>query len=263
VNVASWNVNSLRVRLPQVLEWLKTSKVDVLGLQETKTQDADFPLEAINGAGYDVVFSGQKTYNGVALLARRDTVIKKFGPITDTITELPGLNDPQRRVLVATIGDIRIANLYIPNGASLNSDKYQYKLTWLEKLHAFLASELTQHARYVVMGDFNIAPADADVHDPVAWQGNVIVSAPERTAYQQLLALGLCDSFREFAQPEAQFSWWDYRAAGFQRNRGLRIDLILCSIALQQKLLSSRIDKAPRSWQRPSDHTPVVAEFTV
>ncbi|MFK8029305.1 MAG: exodeoxyribonuclease III [Gammaproteobacteria bacterium] len=260
---ASWNVNSLRVRLPQVLEWLKANPVDVLGLQETKTQDPDFPLEALNNAGYDVAFSGQKTYNGVALLARRDTVITQFGPLESVVTDLPGLDDPQRRVLIATCGDIRIANLYVPNGAAVGSEKYAYKLNWLGCLHRQLEQELSTYDKCIVMGDFNIAPADEDVHDPAAWEGNVIVSPDERAAYFRLLELGFTDTFRAFEQEAATFSWWDYRAAGFRRNRGVRIDLILASRFMQERLVSSLIDKAPRGWERPSDHAPTVAEFTL
>lgn len=263
MKIASWNVNSLRVRLPQVLEWLEATEVDVLGLQETKTQDPEFPVEAINDAGYDVVFSGQKTYNGVAMLARRDTVTEPLGPMQDIVTDLPGMDDPQRRVMITTIGDLRIANLYVPNGSTLESDKYTYKLDWLEKLYAYLQENIEQHPKMIVMGDFNIAPADGDVHDPILWEDSVLVSPPERAAYQKLLTLGLEDSYRQFEQPPEQFSWWDYRAAGFRRNRGLRIDLILTSIALRQNLLSSVVDKEPRTWERPSDHAPVVAEFTL
>lgn len=260
---ASWNVNSLRVRLPQVLSWLEATGVDVLGLQETKTPDNDFPVDDINAAGFDVVFSGQKTYNGVALLARRETVTERFGELRSIVTDLPDIDDPQRRVLIATLGELRIANVYVPNGATPDSDKYQYKLDWLEQLRCQIGEELAAHSQLVLMGDFNIAPADEDVHDPAAWEGHVLVSPPERAAYARLLDLGLHDTFRAFEQEPALFSWWDYRAAGFRRNRGLRIDLILASASLADRLVSSHIDKVPRGWERPSDHAPIVAEFTL
>jgi exodeoxyribonuclease-3 len=254
VKLATWNVNSLRVRLPQVLDWLAEAQPDVLALQETKLQDPDFPAEALAAAGYQAVYAGQKTYNGVALLSRT--------PATDLVTDIPGLADPQRRVLGASFGALRVLNLYVPNGASLDSDKYVYKLDWLEKLQDYLTAELQRYPLLAVMGDFNIAPEDRDVHDPKEWEGSVLVSEPERAALRRLLALGLCDTFRRFDQPEATFSWWDYRAAGFRRNRGLRIDLILASSALCERCISCAVDKGPRRLQQPSDHTPVVAEFT-
>lgn len=263
MKVASWNVNSLRVRLPQVLDWLESSQADILGLQETKTQDIEFPLDALHEAGFQVLYSGQKTYNGVALLARTDTVIEQLGEMHDAVTDLPGLDDPSRRVMVATLGDWRIVNLYVPNGATVDSDKYQYKLSWLSSLHQFLEAELKKHSKIVVMGDFNIAPEDRDVHDPVAWEGSVLVSPKERAALAGLLELGFTDSFRQFEQEPGAYSWWDYRAAAFRMNRGLRIDLILTSQAATNGLHAGTIDRTPRTWERPSDHTPVVAEFTV
>ncbi|NNF16245.1 MAG: exodeoxyribonuclease III [Gammaproteobacteria bacterium] len=262
MKIASWNVNSLRVRLEQVLEWLESTQVDILGVQETKLQDTNFPLEAINSAGYDVLYSGQKTYNGVALLAHRERVVEKLGPMLYPVTNLPGFDDTQKRILAATIGDLRIINLYVPNGAVPDSDKYRYKLAWLEALYEFLRIQLNDHPRMVVMGDFNIAPEDADVHDPKKWEGSVLVSPRERKALQKIVSLGFCDSFRQFAQEDGQFSWWDYRAAGFRLNKGLRIDLILASDAILEHLTGSWIDREPRAWQRPSDHTPVVTEFT-
>lgn len=253
LRIASWNVNSLKVRLPQVLDWLAAQQPDVLGLQETKTVDADFPAEALRAAGYSVAYSGQKTYNGVALLSR--------GPATDVITDLPGLDDPQRRVLGATVGGLRVLNLYVPNGQEVGTDKYVYKLGWLERLAALLEGELARHAKVAVIGDFNIAPEDRDVHDPEAWRGRILCSDPERAAFRRLLDLGLRDSFRLFEQPPATFSWWDYRAAGFRRNLGLRIDHILVSAALAQACRASSIDVEPRRLERPSDHAPAVAEF--
>ncbi|MFN2309657.1 MAG: exodeoxyribonuclease III [Gammaproteobacteria bacterium] len=255
MKIATWNVNSLRVRLPQVLQWLDNEQPDLLALQETKLTDDQFPEADCLAAGYHVVFAGQKTYNGVAVLSR--------APVSDIVSEIPGLDDPQRRMLAVTYGDLRLINLYVPNGESLESVKYQYKLDWLDKLHAWLNSELQQHAHLAVVGDFNIAPADADVHDPIAWQGSVLCSEPERAAFQRLLDLGLCDSFRRFDQPEKSFSWWDYRMNAFRRNLGLRIDHILASTALCETCAVCRIDKQPRAWERPSDHAPVVAEFTL
>lgn len=263
LTVASWNVNSLKVRLPQVLDWLKVTGTDILGLQETKLVDALFPLEAINDAGYDVVYSGQKTYNGVALLARRNSVTSRLGPASELVTDLPGIDDPQRRVIAATYGDWRIVNLYVPNGQSLDSDKFTYKLRWLEALRQLVSVEINTYTKLLVMGDFNIAPEDRDVHDPKAWEGSVLCSAPERDALAQLLRLGLVDSFRQFEQNEQIYSWWDYRAAGFRRNRGLRIDLILANTGAAAALRGARVDPGPRALERPSDHAPTVAEFTV
>ena len=257
MKVATWNVNSLRVRLEQVVEWTGSATPDIVGLQETKLPDEAFPEEALKEAGYHSVFSGQKTYNGVALLARSDT----FSPPEDIVTDLPGLDDPQRRVMVATCGDVRVANLYVPNGKAVGSDKYEYKLGWLAALRDFLEAELEQHPKLVVMGDFNIAPDDRDVHDPVEWEGAILCSEPERNALGAITALGLTDAYRQFDQPEKSFSWWDYRAAGFRRNRGLRIDLVLVSEAMRETLTECRIDVEPCTWERPSDHTPVVASF--
>ena len=251
--IATWNVNSLRVRLPQVLTWLETAKPDVLALQETKLIDADFPIEEITAAGYNIVYSGQKTYNGVAILSR--------GAGSDFVMDIPDNNDPQRRVLAMTFGDFRILNLYIPNGESIDSDKYKYKLGWLENLIAFLKVELLKYPNILIVGDFNIAPEDQDVHDPAEWQGKVLFSEPERNVFQQLIQLGFSDCFRLHTQPEKAFSWWDYRMNSFKRNRGLRIDHILASQSLASKCLGCDIDKDPRGWERPSDHTPVIAEF--
>lgn len=253
MRIASWNVNSLKVRLPQVLAWLEHTQPDVLGLQETKLTDENFPVSAFTDAGWHVTFSGQKTYNGVALVSRR--------PATDVITELAGADDPARRLIAATVDGVRVYNLYVPNGKAVDSDKYVYKLDWLARLRDQLAAELGHHEDLVAVGDYNIAPTDADVHDPSAWAGSIHCSAPERDALGALEALGLRDTFRLFDQPESAFSWWDYRAAGFRRNLGLRIDLILASEPLAGRCTGSRIDVDPRRNERPSDHAPVLTEF--
>jgi exodeoxyribonuclease-3 len=253
MKVATWNVNSMNVRLPHVLEWLDANRPDVLVLQEIKQLTEAFPVEALQEIGYASVANGQKTYNGVAVISR--------SPATDPVFEFPGFEDPQRRVLAATIDDVRVVDLYIPNGQEVGSEKYDYKLNWLAALHGFLEDELTRHDKLVVLGDFNIAPADADVHDPEKWGEAILCSPLERKALTALLDLGLTDVFRKFEQAEKSFSWWDYRAAGFRRNAGLRIDLILSTDALTQCCTASYVDKEPRAWERPSDHAPVVAEF--
>jgi exodeoxyribonuclease-3 len=255
MKIATWNVNSLNVRLPQVLDWLVAESPDILALQETKLVDEKFPRAEIEAAGYRALFSGQKTYNGVALLSRK--------PGSDALTDIPGQDDPQRRVLAVTFGNVRVINLYVPNGESIESDKYRYKLGWLKKLADWLRAELAAHSRLVVLGDFNIAPEPRDVYDPKAWEGSVLFSEPERRAFRTLLDVGLCDSFRLFEQPEKSFSWWDYRMQGFRRNLGLRIDHILASAELCKLCQTSRIDKGPRASERPSDHAPVVAEFSL
>lgn len=254
MKLASWNVNSLKVRLPHVLHWLETEQPDVVGLQETKLTDENFPVAALQDAGYDVVYAGQKTYNGVAVLARQ--------PLIETVTDIPGVDDPQRRVMAATIGDLRFINLYVPNGSEVGSEKYAYKLDWLARLRDWIADEMARHPRLAVVGDFNIAPADADVHDPEEWRGKILFSEPEHAALKALTDLGLEDTFRRFPQDEQVFSWWDYRMNNFKRNRGLRIDLVLASPALAEQCTASRVDVEPRRWERPSDHAPVVAEFT-
>lgn len=254
MKIATWNVNSLRVRLPQVLDWLKEKGPDVLCVQETKLTDQDFPADQIEVQGYQVAFSGQKTYNGVAVLSR--------SPIEDVETHLPGLDDPQRRVLAATIGSMRVVNLYVPNGQEVGSDKYEYKLNWLKHLVAYAKAQLTFQPRIVICGDFNIAPEDRDVHDPEAWRGKVLCSEPEREAFKRLIAAGFRDTFRKFEQPDDIYSWWDYRAVAFRRNRGLRIDHILCSDELYPCVESCTIDKEPRKLDRPSDHAPVLTEFS-
>ena len=253
MKIASWNVNSLRVRLPHILEWLEQNPVEVLALQETKTQDPDFPQEDILAAGYQVVFSGQKTYNGVAILAK--------SAISDPITDVKNLDDPQRRILAATVDGVRIINLYVVNGSEVGSEKFRYKLDWLEKVTKHIKLELKKHKQVVVLGDFNIAPEDRDVHDPDMWREKILCSTQERDALGKLLALGFDDTFRLFEQPDALFSWWDYRGGGFRRNHGLRIDLVLASKAISKHCIASVVDQTPRSWERPSDHAPVVAEF--
>ncbi len=255
IKIASWNVNSLKVRLPHVLDWLDEMQPDILGLQETKLQDAHFPLEAFTSRNYHVVFSGQKTYNGVAFISRF--------PMSDVITDIPGLDDPQRRILAVTAANVRFINLYVPNGAAVDSDKYVYKLNWLKKVHLFLKEQLEIYPNLVVLGDFNIAPEDSDVHDPLECEGSVLVSPLERKAFQELLGLGFSDSFRLFPQTEKLFSWWDYRAANFRRNRGLRIDHIILSPPLSACCTVAGIDKNPRKLERPSDHAPVWVELAI
>jgi exodeoxyribonuclease III len=253
MKIATWNVNSLRVRLPQVLAWLSANPVDLLAVQETKLTDENFPRAEIEAAGYHVAHAGQKTYNGVALLSRR--------PLADVQAGIPGFADEQKRVLAASFDGLRVINLYVPNGQSVGSDKYQYKLIWLEALRGWLGAELRQHPRIVVLGDFNIAPADEDVHDPALWKDQVLCSEPEREAFRALLALGYRDCFRLFPQEPGSYSWWDYRAAAFRRNLGLRIDHVLANAPFAQACAACVIDKTPRKQERPSDHAPVIAEF--
>ncbi len=254
MKIASWNVNSLKVRLEQVLEWLDHQRPDVLGLQETKLTDDKFPVDAFAELGYHVAFAGQPTYNGVAMISRHE--------LLDVRTEIPGFPDEQKRVIAATVDDVRIINLYVVNGKEVGSDKYDYKLAWLEAVTKWVADELSRHPKTVVMGDFNIAPDDRDVYDPEAWHEKILCSTPERKALKAMLDLGLHDSFRLFDQPESTFSWWDYRAAAFRRGMGLRIDLVLCSDALKDACTTSYVDKEPRKLERPSDHAPAVAEFS-
>ncbi|MEZ5460379.1 exodeoxyribonuclease III [Dokdonella sp.] len=253
MKLATWNVNSLNVRLPHVEQWCASAQPDLLGIQETKMEDARFPRAAIEALGYEVAFSGQKTYNGVAMLAKQ--------PIHDVVTDVPGLDDPQRRILIATVGELRVANLYVVNGQAVGSEKYAYKLAWLDKVTRFLEGELRNDPRLVVMGDFNIAPDDRDVHDPVAWHEKILCSTPERDALKRMLDLGLADSFRRFDESAGQFSWWDYRQAGFRRDLGLRIDLVLASAAVMERASGASIDREPRTWERPSDHTPALLEL--
>ncbi|MDH3441238.1 MAG: exodeoxyribonuclease III [Gammaproteobacteria bacterium] len=254
MKIATWNVNSLKVRQGQVMEWLDIANPDVLVLQEIKQVTDAFDEESFANAGYKAVASGQKTYNGVAVISR--------GTPVNPVTDFPGFEDPQRRILASTIDGVRVINLYVPNGSSVGSEKYEYKLGWLKALRGFLESELKAHENLVVLGDFNIAPDDRDVYDPEKWGDDILCSPLEREALQRLIDLGLSDVYRQFDQPEQNFSWWDYRAAGFRRNAGLRIDLILASEALASRCTASYIDKEPRTWERPSDHTPVIAEFS-
>jgi len=252
---ATWNVNSLKVRLPQVLDWLAANQPDVLCLQETKLEDVNFPKAELNAAGYAVEFSGQKTYNGVAILSRQ--------PVADVVTGIPNFADVQKRVLAATVDGMRVVCVYIPNGQSLDSDKYQYKLAWPGALKAWLKDEIARHPKLVLLGDYNIAPDERDVHDPQAWEGQVLCSPLEREAFRDLLGLGLQDAFRLFEQPEKSFSWWDYRMNAFRRNMGLRIDHILVSTELAKNCTVCAIDKNIRKLERPSDHAPVLAEIAL
>jgi exodeoxyribonuclease-3 len=265
MKIATWNVNSLRVRLPQLRDWLAAAQPDVVALQETKLTDPDFPVAELREAGYESAFSGQKTYNGVAVIAR--SALLGGSALAADVTDIPGVDDPQRRVLATTLpvasGSVRVIDLYVPNGQAVGSEKYAYKLGWLAGLRRWLRDEAARHPRLVVLGDFNIAPEDRDVHDPKAWEGNVHVSEPERAALRGLIDDGLIDVFRRFEQPERSYSWWDYRAAAFRRNHGLRIDLILASAELAQRCSACVIDREPRTAERPSDHTPVVATFDI
>jgi len=253
LKIATWNVNSLQVRLPHVVSWLQTESPDVLALQETKIQDIHFPLSALTDLGYHVVYVGEKSYNGVALLSK---VLPE-----EVLVEMPGFADPQRRFLAATIADVRVLNLYVPNGQAVGSDKYQYKLSWLSQLIQVVQQQLARYEQVVLLGDFNIAPEDRDVHDPKAWAGQVLVSDVERAKWFELLSQGLVDTFRLFTQEAGHYSWWDYRMNAFKRNLGLRIDHILASHTLAHTCARVQIDRLPRSWVRPSDHVPVVAVF--
>jgi len=254
MKIATWNVNSLKVRLPQVLDWLAQQQPDALCLQETKTEDRGFPYAQLQAAGYSALHNGQKTYNGVAILHR--------GAATDPRCDIPGFDDEQKRVIALTLGGVRIVCAYVPNGQEVGSDKYAYKLAWFEALTQWLRDELQRWPRLALLGDFNIAPEDRDTHDPDLWRGRILCSTPERDAFGALLQLGLHDAFRLFEQPDKSFSWWDYREMGFRRNRGLRIDHILLSAALAPACLGCRIDREPRRLERPSDHAPVIAEIS-
>jgi exodeoxyribonuclease III len=253
VKLAAWNVNSLNVRLAHLLEWLPREQPEAVCLQETKLEDPKFPVEDIRRAGYHVVFSGQKTYNGVAILSRTEPSAVEAG--------IPGFADEQKRVICASVDGLRIVCAYVPNGQSLESDKYRYKLDWLKAFADWLEGEIRKYPRLAVLGDFNIAPEDRDVHDPKMWEGQVLCSPAEREAFRQLLALGFKDSFRLFEQPEKSFTWWDYRMNAFKRNLGLRIDHILLSPELASACSASRVDVGMRRLERPSDHAPVIAEF--
>ncbi len=253
MKIATWNVNSLKVRLPQVVEFLAAHKPDALCLQELKLEDANFPLGEINAAGYQAAFFGQKTYNGVAILS-----LKAADEVT---TGIAGYDDPQKRVIAATVNGVRVICVYIPNGEAVESDKYKYKLDWLMKLIVWLKPEMAKYPKLALLGDYNIAPEDRDVYDPKFWTGKVLFSEPEKAAFKNLIALGLTDSFRMFEQPEKSYSWWDYRMNGFKRNLGLRIDHILLSQELRKTCKSCSIDKAFRAKERPSDHAPVIVEI--
>lgn len=255
MRIATWNVNSLRVRLPQLATWMGGDPTDVVGLQELKLPDEDFPVADVGGLGLQAAWYGQKTYNGVALLSAL--------PLEDVVKGIPGHDDPQKRVIAATIAGVRVINVYVPNGQAVGSDKYAYKLDWITHLTRYLGEAMRHWERLVLMGDFNIAPDDRDVHDPAKWEGSVHVSEAERVALAGLLEVGLVDTFRLFDQPEGAYSWWDYRMGAFRRNHGLRIDLVLASRALAARCTGCRIDRAPRTWERPSDHAPVVATFDI
>jgi exodeoxyribonuclease-3 len=273
IRIAAWNVNSLKVRLPHVLRWLqdqeqKKHPIDALCLQELKLIDDKYPHQELEAAGYLSLAAGQKTYNGVAIIVRKAALAPLASDLTTSflkpIRNIPGNEDEQQRILAATIPfagmqPIRLISAYFPNGQSPDSDKFAYKLNWLTALQDWLAIELQQNSRLALLGDFNIAPADEDVHDPKAWEGQNLVSPPERSAFQQLLGLGLHDSFRMFEQAPKTYSWWDYRMMGFRRNAGLRIDHILLSEELKLRCQASVVDKEPRSWEQPSDHAPVIA----
>jgi exodeoxyribonuclease-3 len=255
LKIASWNVNSLNVRLPHLEQWLREFAPDVVGLQETKLEDHKFPDDTLAGLGYRSVFAGQKTYNGVAILARDCA-------IGDVQAGIPGFDDEQKRVIAATVDGVRIVNLYVVNGQDVGTEKYAYKLRWLEAVRGWLAEELRTHPKLVVLGDFNIAPADRDVHDPAVWNdGHILTSSAERAALQRLHDLGLHDGFRLHHEDAGVFSWWDYRQAAFRRNLGLRIDLTLVSDALRGATATAGIDRIPRTWERPSDHAPAWVEL--
>jgi exodeoxyribonuclease-3 len=253
MKLATWNVNSLAVRLPQVLDWLAAHPVDALVLQETKLSDDKFPAAEIEAAGYRVAWYGQRTYNGVALLSKL--------PADDVVRNIPGFDDDMARVITGTVAGVRIVGGYFPNGQAPDSDKFQYKMRWLQALHGWLRSELTAHPLLVLMGDFNIAPEDRDVYDPVAWAGQIHCTPEERAHFRALVDLGLVDAFRLFEQPAKSWSWWDYRNLAFRKNQGLRIDHILVSTALKARVVACSIDKLPRKNERPSDHAPVLVEL--
>lgn len=249
LKIASWNVNSLKVRLEQVLDWLESSQTDILGLQETKLENHAFPKEAFKEAGYEVFYNGQKTYNGVAWISRKG--------MQDPEEAFPDYADEQKRVLAVSVGELRLINFYIPNGQSIGSDKYAYKLEWLSAMQEYVQQQLKKYKHVVVVGDFNIAPEDRDVHDPKLWEGQVLVSPAERLAFQKLLGYGLTDAVRLHHHEDNLYSWWDYRAAAFRRQMGLRIDHILLSSGLSADCMASGVDIEPRKHSRPSDHAPV------
>jgi exodeoxyribonuclease III len=250
LKLATWNVNSLAVRLPQVLDWLAANPVDALVLQETKLTDDKFPHAEFTAAGWQVQWFGQKTYNGVALVSRSAAL--------DIVRNIPGLGDEQARVIAGTVEGVRTIGAYFPNGQAPDSDKFVYKMRWLDALHHWVQAEMAQHPQLVLMGDFNIAPDDRDVYDPIGWAGQIHCTPQERAQFQRLVTLGLTDAFRLFEQPVKSWSWWDYRNLAFRKNQGLRIDIILVSEALKGRTTACVIDKLPRKNERPSDHAPVV-----
>lgn len=276
IRIAAWNVNSLKVRLPHVLRWLQDQEkakkpIDALCLQELKLTDDKYPHQELEAAGYLSLAAGQKTYNGVAIIVRQAALAPIATNLETTylkhLRNIPGYDDEQQRILAATVcfartQPIRLISVYFPNGQSPDSDKFIYKLNWLKALQNWLTQELEQNHRLALLGDFNIAPADTDVHDPKAWEGQNLVSPQERNAFQEILGLGLHDSFRMFEQVPKTFSWWDYRMMGFRRNAGMRIDHILLSEALKERCISSIVDKEPRSWEQPSDHAPVITQIS-
>ena len=253
MKLASWNVNSLNIRLPRLIDWLAANQPDIVGLQETKVEDARFPALEIAATGYEAIFYGQRTYNGVAILSKQ--------PASEIRPDMPEFPDDHKRVVAATVDGIRFVCFYVPNGQAVGSDKYQYKLRWLEAATACLRHELERFPRLAVVGDMNIAPEDRDVHDPDLWRNQVMCSEPERAAFRHWLALGFKDAFRLFEQPQKTFSWWDYRMLAFPKNRGLRIDHILLSPELARSCVACRIDREMRKGEKPSDHAPVVAEL--
>lgn len=250
VKLATWNVNSLAVRLPQVLDWLALTAPDVLVLQETKLTDDKFPHDAFAAAGWQSQCFGQKTYNGVALLSRE--------PATELVRNIPGFDDEQARVIAGSVGGLRVIGAYFPNGQEPGSEKFAYKMRWQDALRDWVRTELAAHPRLLLMGDFNVAPEDRDVYDPVAWAGQIHCTPEERAQFQALLGLGLHDAFRLFEQPPKSWSWWDYRNLAFRKNQGLRIDHVLVSEALRPRVTACSIDKGPRRNERPSDHAPVL-----
>jgi exodeoxyribonuclease-3 len=250
MRLATWNVNSLAVRLPQLLDWLAANPVDAMVLQETKLTDDKFPRAELEAAGWRVAFHGQKTYNGVALLSRSDA--------TDVVKNIPGHDDAQARVIAGTVAGVRTIGVYIPNGQAPDSEKFVYKMRWQDALREWVRSELAQHPQLVLMGDYNVAPEDRDVYDPIAWAGQIHCTPEERAQFRGLLELGMVDAFRLFEQPPKSWSWWDYRNLAFRKNQGLRIDHILVSQALQTRVSACVIDKLPRKNERPSDHAPVI-----
>jgi len=253
MKIATWNVNSLAVRLPQLLDWLALHQPDVLCLQETKLSDDKFPHAQINAAGYQVQWFGQKTYNGAALVSKL--------PALDVVRNIPGHDDAQARVIAGTVNDVRIVGVYVPNGQSVESEKFPYKLTWLTALRDWIAKEQALHPQLALLGDYNIAPEDRDVHDPVAWAGQVLCTPEERAHFKALLAAGLHDAFRLFEAGPKHYTWWDYRMLGFQKNKGLRIDHILVSEVLKARVTGCVIDRPTRKNERPSDHAPVILEL--